>query len=278
MFSRDSVSSLNSYGYSPHPLATYLEWIQTILENDPNGSKPFIISITSSSPPSLATMLDAIQNLRAKLREVDGVNSRIAIELNTSCPNIKGSPPPSYDFPSLRPLLQVLAEKYWADETLTIGLKLPPYVYSTQFDTVVQGLTEFTRESEGTGVRNPFAFLTCTNTLGTSLYFSDQIIKEDGPDAVPGAYALPTAVGGLAGEPIHALSLGNVYTFRQLLSSHQDVALRDVQIIGVGGVTSPEALDRMHRAGASVVGSATLLGRQGVKAFEMLSAQTRVQV
>ena len=271
------MSSLNSYGYSPHSLATYLEWIQMILENHPNGSKPFIISITSSSSTSLATMVDAIQTLRAKLRNVDGVDSRIAIELNTSCPNIKGSPPPSYDFPSLHPLLQVLAEKYWLDETLTIGLKLPPYVYSTQFDTVVKGLGEYTRELEGAGVRNPFAFLTCTNTLGTSLYFSDQI-EEGRSNASPGPYALPTAVGGLAGDHIHALSLGNVYTFRQLLSSQEDVALRDIQLIGVGGVTSPEAVDRMRRAGASVVGSATLLGRRGIKAFEMLSVQTNVQV
>lgn len=270
------MSSLNSYGYSPHSLATYLEWIQIILEKHPNEFKPFIISITSSSPTSLAAMVDTIQALRAKLRDVDGADSRIAIELNTSCPNIKGSPPPSYDFPSLRPLLHILAEKYWTDVTLTIGLKLPPYVYSTQFDTVVKGLSEYTRESEGTGVRNPFAFLTCTNTLGTSLYFSDQI-NEGQSNAALSPYALPTAVGGLAGEHIHALSLGNVYTFKQLLSSHEDVALRDIQIIGVGGVTSLEAVDRMRRVGASVVGSATLFGRRGVKAFEMLSVQTNVQ-
>ncbi|KAE9403790.1 hypothetical protein BT96DRAFT_917347 [Gymnopus androsaceus JB14] len=37
------------------------------------------------------------------------------------------------------------------------------------------------------------------------------------------------------------------------------------------GVTTPAALARMRRAGASVAGAATLLGKQGVGAFEFLS-------
>jgi len=47
--------------------------------------------------------------------------------------------------------------------------------------------------------------------------------------------------------------------------------LGDVRIIGVGGVTSKEAAARMRQAGADVVGCATLLGKEGIQAFEMLS-------
>ena len=80
-FSADSTASLNSYGYSPYPLATYLEWIRTIIQNDPTSSKPFIISITSPSSSSLSSMVSAIQSLRTNLRDVEGPNSRIAVEL-----------------------------------------------------------------------------------------------------------------------------------------------------------------------------------------------------
>jgi dihydroorotate dehydrogenase (fumarate) len=274
-FSNDSVSSINSYGYSPHPLATYLDWIQTIILNDPTSSKPFIISITSSTPDTLSSMISSIQTLRATLRDAEGSHSRIAIELNTSCPNITNCPPPAYNFPSLAPLLSVLAEHYWKDPTLTLGLKLPPYVWSTQFEDVIRGISELpenhsaSRDVTGSR-RNPIAFLTCTNTLGSGLLFSDQAEHNHESTLSTYQFALPTAIGGLAGESIHALSLGNVHTFARLLA--EQPTLQDVKVIGVGGVTSPEALDRMQKVGASVVGCATLLGKEGVGAFKKLSA------
>lgn len=264
VFSNDSVSSLNSYGYSPHPLATYLDWIYAIIQSDPDSSKPFIISITSSSPLALSCMLDSIQNVRSRLGDAEGSVSRIAVELNTSCPNIRGAPPPAYDFPSLVPLLAVLAEHYWNDPTLTIGLKLPPYFYSTQFEDAIRCISGFSNLTQ-----NPFAFFTCTNTVGSCLFFSDQVERKASTSA--GDFALPTALGGLAGESIHALSLGNVYAFAGLLASSQLGALKNIKIIGVGGVTSPSGVARMRQAGANVVGCATLLGRMGCKAFERLS-------
>jgi len=166
-------------------------------------------------------------------------------------------------------LLNVLADHYRKDITLTIGLKLPPYVYSTQFDDIVHGISGFT-ESASEGTRNPFAFLTCTNTLGSSLFFSDQTEPNRGSKLNASKFALPTAIGGLAGESIHALSLGNVHTFTRLLEGN--MALQDVKLIGVGGVTSPEAVHRMRKVGADVIACATLLGKEGVGAFERLSA------
>jgi dihydroorotate dehydrogenase (fumarate) len=79
-----------------------------------------------------------------------------------------------------------------------------------------------------------FAFLTCTNTLGNSLLFGDQVRE---------AREEP-AFGGLAGEALHALAL----------------------------VTSSAGVARMRNAGAAVVGAATLLGKEGVGAFEVLTA------
>ncbi|KAA1468413.1 FMN-linked oxidoreductase [Dentipellis sp. KUC8613] len=293
-FANDTITTLNSYGYSPHPLSCYVDYVETILTNAPRGStKPIIISITSSSPFSLATMLDNIQDLRRKLQDTSGALSRIAVELNTSCPNIKGSPPPAYNFPCLAPILDVLARYFWDDPTLVLGLKLPPYVYSTQFDDIIKGIAAYSRPDPGDRERdrtharrlNPFAFFTSTNTLGSALMFPEQTStpglataesKNSDPVSTPPTpsdYALPTVLGALAGEALHPLALGNVYTLSQALKEHEDQAMRAIAVIGVGGVTTKDAHRRMRRAGAKVVACATLLGRQGVKAFEAVSVE-----
>ncbi|KAG6333283.1 hypothetical protein ID866_5801 [Astraeus odoratus] len=211
-------------------------------------------------------MLAAIQGLRA---EQPSWRSRIAVEFNASCPNIKGHPPPSYNFAGLVPFLDVFAEHFWADQSLTIGIKLPPYVAATQFREVVDGIAKYSRKDAASGrSANPFAFFTCTNTLGNSLVFSDQAVNGG---AAGSPFAVPPALGGLAGEAIHSLSLGNVYSFSKLLAESNDPALQAIAIVGAGGVTSPEGVARMRRAGAKIVGCATLLGKFGVAAFAHLS-------
>ena len=227
-------------------------------------------------------MLDSIQGLRAKFRDSKGTISRVGIELNTSCPNIKGSPPPAYHMPGLRPILDVLARYFRDDPTLVIGLKLPPYVYSTQFDELLQVIATYSRPYPSDESRriNPFAFLTSTNTLGQTLFFAEQAVPLPGRAAAasdnavaPTGFALPAALGGMAGEALHPLALGNIYTLRQLLDTHEETSLREISIIGVGGVTTRAAHVRMRRAGASVVACATILVREGVSVFEKLSIE-----
>ncbi|KAI0367499.1 FMN-linked oxidoreductase [Pilatotrama ljubarskyi] len=342
-FAKDSITSVNSYGYSPHPLSKYLDWVYTLLTTPClDGSpptKPIIISITASTPTVLAEMVENIQSLRKKLRAtysaatsfgqyvpsttfVSSIDpaTLVGIELNTSCPNIKDAPPPSYTFTLLLPLLDVLSSAFYSDPSLTIGLKLPPYLYSTRFAEVVRFVHTYTREihQDGQALRslNPFAYLACTNTLGSCLLFSEQMLQDpvisqepsansmetDGADArsppaspsprspssasstpppqppspsfSPSMFALPTALGGMGGESIHPISLGNVYTFARMLAAHPDPAMRRVRVFGIGGVTSAAAAGRMRAAGASVVGCATLLGREGVRAFEIIAGHS----
>jgi dihydroorotate dehydrogenase (fumarate) len=227
-------------------------------------------------------MLDVIQKLRAKFRDSEGTRSRIGIELNTSCPNIKGSPPPAYHMDALKPILDVFARYFREDPTLVIGLKLPPYVYSTQFDELLQVIATYSRPYPGdeSNRTNPFAFLTSTNTLGQTLFFTEQagpLVPSGGNTAdasdVATEFALPVALGGMAGEALHPLALGNVYTLRRLLDAHGETSMREISIIGVGGVTTRAAHLRMRRAGASVVACATILVREGVGIFEKLSVE-----
>lgn len=211
-------------------------------------------------------MIDSIQQLRHRLHDGQNSSSRIAVEINTSCPNIAYAPPPSYDIPTLRPFLDVLASQFSKDRTLVIGLKLPPYVVATHMSDLVAAIEELTvRLSE-----SPIAFLTCTNTLGMSLLFADQA-EGSSPPGQPSQFALPTPLGGLAGDSLHALALGNVYTFSRLISASKHESVRNISIVGVGGVTNPAAVKRMHDAGAKVVACATIFGKLGIDAFEMLS-------
>ena len=267
--------TLNSFGYSPHPLSSYLEWLHVILSHGTN-SKPFIISITSNSASELARMVEDVQGLRQSLGDgVEGTPSRVAVELNTSCPNIRGKPPPAYSFTTLLPLLEVLAQSYRTDRTLTIGLKLAPYVASFQFEDVVKNVASFSYDLEDGNRANPFAFFACTNTVGNSLLFAHQTGSSLPAGDEADGYALGPVLGGLAGEPIHALSLGNVFSFAKLLESHGDKALREIKLIGVGGVVDKQGVERMKKVGATVVGCATLLGREGVKGFEKLARPVR---
>ncbi|KAJ1311296.1 hypothetical protein OPQ81_009793 [Rhizoctonia solani] len=283
-FSSASTTSLNSYGYSPFPLSQYLQWTKELIQNDPIGIKPIIMSITFDPPgpngdeseKSLDLLLQSIQALRRELGDIRTDTNdpvRIAVEINTSCPNIPNKPPPSYEPITMRPLLEVIAKHVADDPSLVVGLKLPPYVHSKQFTDIVD---ELARHSPSDGL-HPVAFLTCTNTLGSSILFQNQVdpstFEKPSNDF---EFAVPVIYGGLAGDAIHPLSLGNVHRFSNLLKSHSDIKLRNISVIGVGGVTSSAAASRMIRAGAILVECATVIGVRGVPVFEELSKAFRV--
>ncbi|KAH9850651.1 hypothetical protein C2E23DRAFT_929695 [Lenzites betulinus] len=270
-FAKDSFTSVNSYGYSPHALSKYLDWVYTLLTTPClDGSpptKPIIISITASTPTVLAEMFIPPSSPTRSNRHSAGAApststhapthtggidpaTLVGIELNTSCPNIKDAPPPAYTFAFLLPLLDVLSSAFYSDPSITIGLKLPPYLYSTRFAEAIRFVHTYTREIRPAVTPPP---------------------HPPSPSFAPSPFALPPALGGLGGESIHPISLGNVYTFARLLAAHPDHAIRRIRVIGIGGVTSAAAAGRMRAAGASVVGCATLLGREGVRAFEIIA-------
>lgn len=62
-----------------------------------------------------------------------------------------------------------------------------------------------------------------------------------------------------------------MHKLRSLLDASSNSALHKIALIGVGGVTSGLAAERMSSAGASLVGLATALGREGVRVFQRIS-------
>ncbi|STY62703.1 dihydroorotate dehydrogenase [Mannheimia haemolytica] len=250
------TASLNTIGLSPNNLDTTISFVRTISnELTVPSSKPFIISVFGS-PEEIGECYEKIVAFQAE------VKMPLAMEINISCPNIPGKVSPAYSAEELLPYLNALQttlEKLnQGENALPIGIKIPPFTYQNQYDELMKGLLQAIENGENL----PIAFITSTNTLGSSLILNagKAVLNSE----------VGTGVGGMAGTAIHALSLGNVYTLRQMLD--QEPKLKHLQIIGVGGVNDKAGFERMKSVGADFVGLATALGVKGIGVFkEILS-------
>lgn len=163
-------------------------------------------AITSSVPDELKGMMLQVQALRAELGDDRARPSRIGLEINTSCPNIPGHPPPSYEprtaFPALLgPLLEALPE------SLTLGLKLPPYTHAGQFADLLAFLELAAEKTPGSG---RIAYLACCNTLGGCLGFDSGLVANAGAQAAQVGALDVDRFAGMAGASLHPLALGCV--------------------------------------------------------------------
>lgn len=254
-------ASLNTLGYSPITLESYLGFIKTIAASpSARPEKGFIVSVTGS-PEDVAHCYRAISDTAAL------VPFPLAMEVNLSCPNIPGKPPPAYNGNALLHYLRALQEAPApaSGPRIPCGLKTPPYTHSTEYAELINAL----EASASPSAPCPVSFITATNTLGSCLILAD-------PEAAAGAStpALPDAgIGGMAGAPLHPLALGNVRTIRRMLDERKG-ALGHIQIIGVGGVLDSAGFGRMRAVGADFVGVGTGLGIRGVGVFrEVLGEQ-----
>jgi dihydroorotate dehydrogenase (fumarate) len=260
------TGSLNTLGYSPKPLKEYLGFIKTISDGLPKeksiGSrkvpKPFIISVTG-------TVDEVVECYRQICSHQRTVRMPLATEINLSCPNIVGKPPPAYDSASLLLYLSALKlevanqSRQHDNVPVPIGIKTPPYTYHDQYASLISALLESAKTKEPRSATCPISFITATNTLGSALVLA----SEDTPSLNS---ANSTGIGGLAGAPLHPLALGNVRTIYSMLQQNK-AELGHIRIIGVGGVDTFEGYRRMRSVGATAVGVGTALGRKGVEIF-----------
>jgi dihydroorotate dehydrogenase (fumarate) len=261
--SAQGISSLNTLGYSPIPLSQYCCMIKNIVSTSSTKGKPFIVSVTGSAE-------EVGECYRIIVTKAFEDALPLHMEVNLSCPNIAGKPPPAYDKAMLLEYLHVLGkikaelgETAGSRETgaheVLVGIKTPPYTYMGQFQGLVEALAEAAKVFNG---KCPVDFITATNTLGSSL-----ILDVDGTPELNSETG--TGIGGMAGASLHPLSVGNVATIRKLLDQNEQ--LKGLDIIGVGGVADADGFLRMRKVGASAVALATALGREGVGVFEKIA-------
>jgi len=242
--------SLNTLGYSPIALSTYLAMLSRVvadseLSAEQRDGKPFIVSVTGSAE-AVSECYRLISTAQSKM------SNPLCMETNLSCPNIPDKPPPAYLGESLKNYLEVLA-RVRCTNLVAIGIKIPPYTYLDQFTTLINALLATSNP------KSLIDFITATNTLGSCLVVNGA----DGSPAITSASG--SGIGGMAGAPLHPLALGNVRTLRTMLDEHEE--LKAIDIIGVGGVEAQAGFARMKAVGAKVVGVGTALGREGVDVF-----------
>lgn len=245
--SPDYRSSLNTLGYSPLPLPTYLEFLREIGAESQHKQKLVIVSVAGND----AEIVESYALICAS-RAQTGMN--LAMEINLSCPNIPGKAPLAYAKAELQSCLQGLLKPF-LQFGLPIGLKLPPYTYHQQFEDLMSVLSSLNSPAKS----GPIAFLTATNTIGNSLLLDSESLNP---------VLAPMDLGGMAGANLHPLALGNVYTLRKLLTEH---GLAQIALIGVGGVADVAGYRRMRRAGADLVGIATGMLREGKAVFQKIA-------
>lgn len=270
------TSSLNTLGYSPIPFADYTKMLINMSQADfltRRPAKPFIISVTGDpfQVAACCTHLLELQNTPEKHRwkpneEYDDLE--MMMEINLSCPNIPDKPPPAYDGASLAEYITFIAEAKQLlshggsgkKKGLHVGIKTPPYTYTAQFEMLIQCLEDSTGLVGGC----PISFITACNTLGNCL-----VLDEDMNPALGSVNG--SGIGGMAGDALHPLALGNVRTLRGMLDASPKEELKAIAIIGIGGVSDAKGAERMKSVGAAAVGVGTALGREGVGIFEKIA-------
>ena len=256
--STEPISSLNTLGYSPMPISDYTEITRDILlARRELPLKPVIFSVTGTRR-EVADQWFLISNLVDELQKKHNISARVFIEVNLSCPNIFGKPPPAYSKSALLDYFEGFVGLLKESGYPQFGIKTPPYTYQTQFDDLISALLEAFE------IKNmcPIAFITATNTLGNCLVL-DPTTTTPALNSSNG-----TGIGGLAGSALHPLALGNVATLRRMLDAHDE--LKRIEIIGVGGVSDAAGYERMRSVGASAVAVGTALGAEGVGVFERI--------
>lgn len=193
------------------------------------------------------------------------------MEINLSCPNIPGSPPPAYDGQVLGEYISAIGSAKTTPSFqhsnregggLHVGIKTPPYTHAAQFEMLIRCL----EDSIGLDGGCPISFITATNTLGSCLVLDEGMKPALG--SVNGS-----GIGGMAGDALHPLALGNVKMLREVLDASPFEELHRIAIIGVGGVSDRAGFERMRSVGAAAVGVGTALGREGIAVFEKISGE-----
>jgi dihydroorotate dehydrogenase (fumarate) len=221
--------TLNSMGLPNEGIAATLTMAESMKEYT---DKPVIISLSG---------LSLAENL-AMIKQVQAQNIASLIELNLSCPNIPNKPMVGYDPEQVRNTLQQVRA---IGGNIPLGVKLPPYTDLPIFDQIAELLVEF-----------EVSYITCCNTLGNCLVIN--------PDTETVLIKPKNGLGGLAGNFVKPLALGNVWNFYQRLQGK-------VQIVGVGGIRTGTDAFEFLLAGADAVQIGTTWAQEGIRAFERIT-------
>lgn len=221
------IGIIQSMGW---PNLGYKEYIKIVPELKKLSNKPIIASVAGFCDEDYVTITAAYQNSDVDL-----------IEISLSCPNIDGHPQAGYDYEKAGNLLKKLnglGKK-------PIGVKLPPYLDSAKQEQMAKIITD-----------NNISFVTCINSPGNALIID--------PDTEATLIKPREGFGGLCGEYIKPIALGNVRGFYNLFRD------KDISIIGVGGISTGRDAFEFLLAGADAVQVGSILEKEGLSCLERI--------
>lgn len=193
-----------------------------------NINKPYIISLSGIKYDDNIFMLNKLNN------NIDG------IELNLSCPNLKGHSQIGYDFKETEEYLRKVSEiidDY--KHSFIYGIKLPPYLDENHFNTIANIINDSKVNS-----------ITCINSLGNGLVID---INNESTVIKP-----KNGFGGIGGSIIKPIALANVHKFYKLTNC---------SVIGCGGINTGQDAFEHILCGASAVQIGTTLYKEGTNCF-----------
>lgn len=224
------LGSINSMGLPNLGMKAYIEMLPKLRALT---KKPIIASLAGMKPDDFPVLTKAFIESDVDL-----------IELNFSCPNLKGKPQIGYDFEMTE---RLLGELFALGGTKPIGIKLPPYFDPVHWDTAASIFKKF-----------PIAFLTCINSIGNTLIVDGEteqpLIRPKG------------GFGGLGGDYLKPVALANVRAFSQLLGDR-------MSIVGVGGIKSGMDAFEFLLCGADAVQVGTAFMKEGPACFERIDRE-----
>lgn len=191
---------------------------------DLHASQPIVLSIGGPD------LFDIVQMV-----ELSKDNPAIAaIEINPSCPNLAGTDMLAFDFDALLELLKYIK---MTGVQKPIGLKLPYYQNPGHFKKIATIIDE---------TKPLVRFITCINGMPGLLF---------DPETNDTRTRNNDGITGMGGDLMLPFALGNIVRFYKLFKEMN----LNVDIIGCGGVTCPEAAWQMIWAGAKGIQVGTRL-------------------
>jgi dihydroorotate dehydrogenase (fumarate) len=217
------LGSINSMGL---PNLGYKEYLQIVPKLKKLTKKPIIASLAGMKPADIPVLMDAFM-----ASDVD------LIELNLSCPNLKGKPQIAYDFEMTDSILKDVTRHL----KKPLGIKLPPYFDPVHWEMAATVIKKY-----------PVDFLVCINSVGNALVID--------PETEKSLIRPKGGFGGLGGEYVKPTALANVRAFSQLLGDK-------MQIIGVGGINTGMDAFEFILCGADAVQVGTVFMKEGPECF-----------
>lgn len=222
------LGSINSMGL---PNLGYKEYVVFTTKLQKYG-KPVVASLAGLKPDDFPVLVKAFQESDVDL-----------IEVNLSCPNVKGKPQIGYDFEMTDKVLASISNL----GAKPFGVKLPPYFDRIHWEQMAAVLKKY-----------PVSFIVCINSVGNTLVIDPETEK---PVIRPKG-----GFGGLGGEYVKPMALANVRAFYELMEGK-------VSIVGVGGINNGTDAFEFLLAGADAVQVGTVFEKEGPGCFARINRE-----